>query len=230
MLAINCITVNNKHMETHNQEKLVDLDIVIDNFSELQDVVFGVDSLMPKVFPNYSERVAALACGVATELRPDLDIQSIEEYVLISDFLDGIKSPDKRSQDGIIERIEFDDLFDQFSGGYGEIIAKIDEYETQSVIESRYVRSMRDNIIILAHIESVLHHYDEQKKEEKRIPIIESGYLDKGIKLYFENSAEVLGIDRYTDDLPEIVQFRANLVERLINVVLAAKTANNSKN
>jgi len=228
MLAINCITVNNKHMETHNQEKSVDLDVVVENFSELKDVVFRVGSLIPEIFPNYPERVAALARGVATELRPDLDIQLIEEYVLISDFLDGINL-DIRSEDGIIEQIEFDDLVDQFSGSYEEIIAKVRDYETQNAIEARYVRAMRDNIIILAHVESVLHHYDEEKKEKKRIPIIESGYLDKGIKLKFENIAETLGIDKYSNDLPEIVQFRADLVSKLISVVSVIRTVNGTK-
>jgi hypothetical protein len=75
-------------MESFEQnDNIVDLDNLINDFSRLSDVTFVENGLRPEIFPEYSNRLSALSCYVAEKIRPDLNLQKIDEYALIDGFL-----------------------------------------------------------------------------------------------------------------------------------------------
>lgn len=206
-------------METNAPLKTIDINKLVEDYSYfLKNIVFTENSLQPEPSPDYSKKIVELAVPVACELRPDdLDRQKIEELVFASVFLDelSLKSSDEREE---TELCDLYDLADTLDIGYEELISIFKDYETQSSLEAKYVKIMLDVTVIMAHIENVIDAAELNQDAHIRTLGIKKFI---GVERHFERRAQYSGIDqdRYSDNLPEIVQLRSNLVNLLASLV-----------
>jgi hypothetical protein len=205
-------------METNDRPNTIDLDKLIENLSYLDDVVFSENNLQPETFPDHANRLAELAGSVAYGLRPDgLDTQKIEELAFASVFLNDLSSRDNFERETTELSVLYD-LADTLGIEYEQLMSIFKDYETQSSQEAKYIKIMLDVIVIIAHIENVINATNLNNEAHIRTLGIKKSI---GIERHFERRAEYAGIDqaRYSDELPEFIQFRLDLVNKLASLV-----------
>ena len=211
MLAKNYVIVNNKDMESLKGNQDLDLNQLIESFSELNDVIFVENNLRPEVFPEYTERLRLFTCFVREKIRPDLDVQKIDEYVSIDGFLEmsGIEGqPDDAAGYPHAVALIVGKIVEEFGIDNEEATTAMRSYESLENIEARYVKGMKEIIILLAHIENG----GQQMGEVARI----NGLFQPGVrKLYDDKTPD---LNKYLYDLPEIMDLREKLIDKILEI------------
>jgi len=157
-----------------------------------------------------------VACALASELRPDLDVGLIAQYAFIHDLVEvyagdtvtlGISETEKQEKNRR-EAEAFERIKNEF-GSFPWLIMTIEDYEKLSTTEARFVKGVDKIMPTITHILN-----NGQLIKER-------GFTKVGMKNIFQR--ELSDMDRYSYDLPEIVDLKAKLSQIFTNIMYPEK-------
>lgn len=140
-------------------DKTVELSRMLFSFGEVERVTHHPDGKRPETDTTHSVMLGVMACAFAREYAPDLDIGKIAQFALIHDlvevyagdtntFAKDVSHHDKEINEAkALKRIK-----EEFDATYPWISKTIDEYESLSSPEARYVKVFDKILPKITHI------------------------------------------------------------------------------
>lgn len=195
--------VENGNTSEHSAIKVEDvlkLAQTVFKFSRIERAIYHEDGIRKETDSDHTVMLGIIACSLAKELRPDLDLGLIAQYSFAHDIVEvhagdtvtiGISESEK-NQKKIREAAALVRLVDEFGETFPWLTDTIKIYEAQEDIESRWVRAVDKLLPRLTHI-----------LNNGKI-INEWGFKEAGIRLEFER--QKIEMSEYTNDLPEIMR------------------------
>lgn len=233
MLAIDESRVNNDRMESRDLgggnggeinpsirvEDVVKLGQLILKFSRVDRATLHEDGVRSETDADHTVMLAVLACSIARELRPDLDIGKVAQYALVHDLVEvyagdtvtisisEAEKKDKRRR----EADAFLQITNEFGNSFPWLIETIENYESLEDIESRFVKGLDKLMPKVTHILN------------NGAYIRQIGMTKAGLIARYDR--QNIDMSEYMYDLPEIIKLSDDMSEVFLDIMFPGSTS-----
>jgi putative hydrolase of HD superfamily len=183
-------------------EDIVDLGKLTLIFSRVERMTYHEDGRRAETDSDHTVMLSIVACSIASELRPDLDVGMIAQYALLHDLVEvyagdtpTIRITDeervlkKQREAAALARIKL-----EFGNSFPWLIETMESYEALDTIEAKFVKAVDKLMPRITHLlnngklikeigmtrQEVINRFDEQKRQ----------------------------MSEYSADLPEVMELR----------------------
>lgn len=192
---------------TENAKGLVDVGELILKFAKVNRVTLHEDGVRPESDTDHTVMLSVCACSLAQKLYPNLDLGKVAQFAIVHDLVEayandtdsfGIteqakEEKDKREEEALFKiKEKFDNIFPWIGN-------EIEEYESLSLIEARFVKTVDKLMSKITHILNNGQYFKNRNLNEETMV----GYYDKMV-----NTAK----ESYGKDFPELIELMNEMI------------------
>ncbi len=194
-------------------EDMVELGQLVLKFSRIDRATLHEDGLRPETDSDHTVMLGILACAVANKIRPDLDLGLVAQFALVHDLVEvyagdtvtiGISENEKHEKIKR-EKVALSRISEEFSTKFPWLVETLKTYESLGTIEARFVKGLDKLMPKITHILN-------NGKYIREIGMTKAGLL----KAYRQ---QVEDMEKYSSDLPEIMQLREDMANVFISIM-----------
>lgn len=145
---------------TPYSQGIIDIGKLVLTFARVNRVTLYEDGLRPESDTDHTVMLSVCACALASKLYPDLDLGKIAQYAIVHDLVEayagdtdsfGLKE-DARAVKEKREHSSMIKIQSEFDGVYPWIGSTIEDYETLSSKEARFVKTVDKAMSKITHV------------------------------------------------------------------------------
>jgi putative hydrolases of HD superfamily len=180
-------------------------------FGRVLRITYHPDGATPESDTDHTVMLGVIACALATEHFPGLDVGLVAQYALVHDLVEAyagdtptlrLPSPEGKADKQRREHAAYQRIRAEFAHTLSWLPARIDEYETRSVPEARFVRAVDKLMPKITHVLNDAATICRQGMSRAEL-------ADR----YDAQAAEMAA---YAADFPELFELRAVLVDQVL--------------
>jgi len=212
------VDLNSESIGTSNSEVKIDVQDIVDlgqlllRFSRVERITYHEDGERVETDSDHTVMLSVLACAIASELRPDLDIGKIAQYALIHDLVEvyaGDTPTLKITEDEKIEKQRKEaEALERITGEFSSfpwLIETMESYESLDTIEARFVKGIDKLMPIVTHL---LNNGQLIKRH---------GMTKEQLLARYDQMIQEMG--EYSGDLPEVMELRDMMAKVFVGVM-----------
>lgn len=183
-------------------------------FGRVDRITFHPDGLTPESDSDHTVMLGVVACGIADQLFPDLNLGLIAQYALIHDLVEAyagdtptlrIPTADARADKKEREHAAYRRIDNEFRHSMPWLPLKIAAYETLTLREARFVKAVDKMLPKITHVLN------------GAIVIRDQGITRAELAARLD--AQVIEMMEYAAEFPALFELYDELVRRLLALV-----------
>lgn len=194
------------------------------DFGRVDRITYHQDGLAPESDSDHTVMLGLIACALAEQYFPDLNIGLIAQYALVHDLVEvyagdtptlRLPSADAKAEKRQREHAAYLRIQAEFRGSLPWLPVLIDSYELRERPEARFVKALDKLLPKITHILN------------GAVTIHKQGMT--AVELTERYEAQIGELKAYAADFPELFELRAVLVDRVLALFSAAGSSSSDQ-
>jgi putative hydrolases of HD superfamily len=207
--------MDNKKLPKDITKSVVDLGKLSLEFARTMRVTYHEDGETLESDTDHTFMLGLVACAFASMYIPRLDLGKVSQFALMHDLVEvyagdtptlKVMSKDDQSEKDKNEKEALERIRSEFGRSFPWVAGTIDEYETLSTPEAKYIKAIDKLLPKITHLLNNGALYKKQNLEKTDIKAVYDQQEDK-----MSNG--------YAKDLPEVMDLRKRLVDEVYEKV-----------